>query len=189
MHRTYPRIGISLLTLLCALPLSSRSAAAQNPPPIQGVTGTIATDGTIESEHKAGRAIGEGAAYVGRGIKKLLPFGGKGTNPMDAFTEGSHVVMRDAQDASRTAAERADADGEGRKSATEGVVVDVNRKRQQITVRFADGKTQALRLIDRAAAEQGRRAGDLPPDAATHVVVSLMDQTGAKVDYDFKRVS
>ena len=188
MHKTYSSINIALLTLLCALPLSSRSAAAQTPPPIQGVTGTIATDGTIESEHKAGGAIGEGAAYVGRGIKKLFPFGGKGTNPIDAFTEGSHVVMRDVQDAPRTAAERADASDEERKSAAEGVVVDVNRKRQQITIRLADGKTQALRLIDRTASDQGSRAGDAS-DAATHVVVSLSNQTGAKVDYDFKRVS
>jgi hypothetical protein len=187
MNRTYSGVSIGLLSLLCALPLSSRPAAAQTPPPIQGVTGTIATDGTIESEHKAGRGIAEGAAYVGRGIKKLLPFGGKGTNPLDAFTEGSRVVMRDAPDRSQ-AVDRADASDEGRKAATEGVVVDVNRKRQQITVRFADGKIQALRLIDRAAADQAPRSGRAP-DPATHVVVSLTDSTGARVDYDFNRVS
>jgi hypothetical protein len=186
MNRTCSSVSIGVLALLCALPLSSRPAAAQTPPPIQGVTGTIATDGTIESEHKAGRGIAQGAAYVGRGIKKLLPFGAKGTNPLDAFTEGSRVVIRDAPGS--PAADRVDASDDGRKAAMEGVVVDVNRKRQQITIRFADGKTQALRLVDRTAGGQGARAGDAA-DPAAHVVVSITDQTGTKVDYDFNRVS
>ena len=188
MQRTSSGTGVWLAALLCTLALSSGSAAAQTPPPIQGVTGTIATDGTIESEHKAGRTIAEGAAYVGRAVKKVLPFGGKGTNPLDAFTEGSRVVMRDAPDGSSESARRADAGDEGRRSATEGVVVDVNRRRQQITVRIADGKTQTLRVVDRASAEKRAGAGD-GPDAATRVVVSLTDQAGARVDYDFKRVS
>src|SRR3954451_15757760 len=151
-------ISIGILTLLCALPLSSRSASAQ-PPPIQGVTGTIATDGTIESEHRGAHAIAEGGARV---VKKVLP-GGK-SNPLDDFTEGSRVLLRKV----------VDRDGET-PPTTEGVIVDVNRKRNQITVRLADKKTETLRLAT--------------PDSAGDVVVSYTDNTGAKVAHNFKRVS
>ena len=64
-------------------------------------------------------------------------------------------------------------------TTTEGIVIDVNRRRQQITIRFADRKTQTLRLIDHAAAE----------DAAPPVVVSYTDQAGARVAHEFKPVS
>jgi hypothetical protein len=161
----YRATGVALLTLLCAFPSSARPAAAQ--PPIQGVTGTIATDGTIESEHRAAGAVAEGAKKVVDKVKNALPGGGKGTNqnPLDAFTEGRRVVVRDA----------AAAGDEAPKATDEGVVIDVNRKRQQITVRFADRKTQTLRLK--------------APGAATDVVVSYTDETGVKVSRDFTVVS
>jgi len=142
------------LALPCALLLATAPAAAQTAPPIQGVTGTIATDGTIDGVHKAAGAVAVAA-------KKILP-GRKGSdqNPLAALTEGSHVVVQEAA------------------STAEGVVVDVNKKRQQITVRFADKKTQTLRVLDRSGADPG-----------THVTVSLSDQPGEKIAYDFTRVS
>ena len=156
--------GLTVLALLCALALSSGSASAQGaPPPIQGVTGTIATDGTIESEHKAGGAIAQGAAHVAAATKKLFSFGTKGAaqDALDALAEGSRVVVQEAPAA----------------TADEGVVIDVNRRRQQITVRFADNKTATLRVLDRTGADQG-----------AHVLVSLADRPGEKVAYDFTRV-
>ena len=99
-------------------------------------------------------------------MKKVLP-GGKSTseNPLDALIAGSRVVVKDMADG-----------GEAVKATTEGVVIDVNRSRKQITIRAADKKTQTLRVMD----------GTAP--AGAHVVVSLADQAGAKT-YDFKRVS
>lgn len=155
------------LTLLCALPLLlvSMSAAAQSAPPIHGVTGTVATDSTIKSEHDAAHKIAEGAGRVVDGAKKVLP-GGKGTNqnPLDAFMTGSRVVVREVAGG-----------GDAPKTTTEGVVIDVNQSRKQITIRTADKKIQTLRVMDAKA-------------AGAHVVVSLADQAGAKA-YDFTRVS
>jgi hypothetical protein len=144
-----------LVIALCALLVVSTSAAARAQPPIQGVTGTVATEGTIDAEHKA-------AGKIASGVKKILP-GGKGSaqNPLDGFTDGLKVVVRDGDE------------------TTEGVVIDVNRSRQQITIRIAERKTQTLRLFDRAAAG----------DSAPAVVVSYTDQVGTKVEHDFKRVS
>ncbi len=147
-----------LLAVLFALLLGFVSAAYAQPP-IHGVTGTIATDGTIEAEHKAAHKV---AHKVAEGVKKILP-GGKGStqNPLDAFTDGLKVVVRDGDD------------------STEGVVIDVNRSRQQITIRIAPRKTQTLRLLSQPAAADG----------PSPVVVSYTDLAGARVSRDFKRVS
>jgi hypothetical protein len=165
MRRRLRTAGLAMPALLCALLLGSTSAAAQTGPPIHGVTGTIATDTTIRSEHEAANKVAEGAGKVVEGAKKLLP-GGKGTNqnPLDGFIEGRTVVLRDVVKADHQATE-----------ATEGVVIDVNRRRNQITVRLADRKTQTLRVA--------------APDAAGDVVVSYTDPAGTKVARDFKRVS
>ena len=68
--------------------------------------------------------------------------------------------------------------GDAARTTTEGVVIDVNRSRKQITIRSGDKKTHTLRVMDAAGASG---SGD-------HVVVSLADQANAKT-YDFRRVS
>ena len=150
-----------MLPLLFVL-LLARSVAAQGaPPPIQGITGTIATDETIKGERKA-------AGKAAQGVKKVLP-GAKSTseNPLDTLITGSRVVVRDVADR-----------GDAAKTTTEGVVIDVNRSRKQITIRSGDKKTHTLRVMDAAGASG---SGD-------HVVVSLADQANART-YDFRRVS
>ena len=141
------RLALGFVLVMSAL------ASAQTAPPIHGVTGTIATDTSIRDEHGLARGIARGAA-------KLMSLGSKrtGENPLDVLIEGSHVAVRDAA------------------NSAEGVVIDVNRNRQQITVRFADRHTETLRMLDRSAGERG-----------VHVVVTLADQPGA-TPYEFKRV-
>ncbi|MCU1383451.1 MAG: hypothetical protein JWL71_2148 [Acidobacteria bacterium] len=150
-----------LIPALFLLLICSARATAQTAPPIQGVTGTIATDETIEAEHHAGGVIADGVRRVADQAKKILHFGGKGTppDPLSAFA-GRRVVIRDG-------AER-----------TEGTVIDVNRGRQQITIRIADRKTVTLRTADPSAA-----ATESP------LVVSYTDDAGATVSRDFTRVS
>ena len=153
-------IRIAALLIFMAA-LGVRSAAAQaTPPPIQGVTGTIATEGSRDGVKKA-------AGAAARGVKKILPGAGPANaqDPLEALTEGSHVVVRDAAPP---------------ETSVEGVVIDVNKKRQQITVRVGDKTTQTLRVIesDNAGSEQGAR-----------VLVSLANQVGdTKVSYPFVRV-
>jgi hypothetical protein len=144
--------------LLFAVLLFARPAAAQGTtPPIQGVTGTIATEGSRDGVKKA-------AGAAARGVKKALPGkGGETSNPLDVLIAGSHVVVREGA---------ADAKG------IEAVIVDVNKGKQQITVRLPDKKTDTLRVMD-ASGTKGSGA---------HVLVSLADQANAK-PYDFRRVS
>jgi hypothetical protein len=136
-----------------------RPAAAQaTPPPIQGVTGTITTEGSRDGVKKA-------AGAAARGVKKALP-GGKvdAQNPLETLIAGSHVVVQEAA---------------ARDMRAEGVVIDVNKKKQQITVRVGDRKTQTLRVLD------ADRAGS---DKGARVFVSLAEQAGEKIAYEFTRV-
>jgi hypothetical protein len=132
----------------------SALASAQTAPPIHGVTGTIATDTSIRDEHRVARGVARGAA-------KLASLGRQrgADNPLDVLIEGRHVLVRDGA------------------ASIEGVVIDVNRSRRQITVRFPDRHTETLRVLDRAAGAQDG-----------HVVVTLADQPNATT-YDFRRVS
>ena len=153
------RLTSAFPALLCALFVLPRPAAAQaTAPPIQGVTGTIATEGSRDGVKKA-------AGAAARGVKKVLP-GGKvdAQDPLETLIEGSHVVVQEAAAPDMRA---------------EGVVIDVNKKRQQITVRVGDRKTQTLRVLEggRAGSEHGAR-----------VFVSLAEQVGEKVAYEFTRV-
>lgn len=163
MRRMHLAASIGL-ALLCALTLVSAPAAAQTPPPIHGVNGTMATDATIRGEREAGHAIAEGVGRVVEGAKKIIP-GGKRSpqDPLEGLIEGNRVVLRDA------------AKGDNETTSTEGVVIDVNRRRNQITIRLGDKKTETLRVA--------------PPDAAADVIVSFTDATGAKVAREFTRVS
>jgi hypothetical protein len=143
--------------LLFGLLISASAAAQGTPPPIQGVTGTIATEGSRDGVKKA-------AGAAARAVEKVLP-GNKGdtTNPLDVLIAGSRVVVRD---------------GTAEAKGTEAVVVDVNKAKHQITVRFADKKTDTLRVMNASGAS----------GSGSHVVVSLSDQADAKT-YDFRRVS
>src|SRR5258705_11248516 len=108
MRGNYRAVSVGGLALLCTLLLLARPVAAQGtPPPIQGVTGTIATDETIRGEHKA-------AGKAAQGVKKILP-GGKSTseNPLDALITGSRVVVRQAAGG-----------GDATRTRTEGVGID-----------------------------------------------------------------
>jgi len=87
--RVMYRIGaVSLLTLSCALPLSSRSAAAQTAPPIGGFTGTYVPDATVKGEYEGAHGIAEGVGHVVGYAKKLFGIKGGSQDPLDGFTEG-----------------------------------------------------------------------------------------------------
>src|SRR3954465_7400407 len=114
MHRAI----CAAAALLFALLVLPRPAAAQAPPPpIQGVTGTIATEGSKDGVKKA-------AGAAARGAKKGLPGGeGDAQDPLEALIEGSRVVVQEAAAPDIRA---------------EGVVIEVTKKRKHITDRARD---------------------------------------------------
>jgi hypothetical protein len=79
--------------------VSSTRAAQETPPPIGGVTGTIALEGTVEHEYAAANTvivkIIDGAEHVFHFTKDLLVHGGKdtGVDALKGLREGSTVVV------------------------------------------------------------------------------------------------
>jgi hypothetical protein len=71
---------------------------------------------------------------------------------------------------------------------TEGIVSHVDRRHEEITIRFDNGKTETLRLTDRAAAEAGTELDRAVP-GTTKVVVYYRDEAGRKVAHFFKKIS
>jgi len=149
--------------------------------PIHGVTGTMATEATIKSEHKAANKIvvatDDGVEHVYDAAKGLVVHGGKdaladlrpGTTVVIHYTAGNQV-------------QEIDRVGEGGLSTTEGIATKIDRGKKEITVRYDNGKTEKLKLTDRAAADAGRNVGE-----DTRIVMYYSEDAGERVTHYFKK--
>jgi hypothetical protein len=165
--------------LLCGGLMAATPAtpAAQNVP---GVTGTIAPDSTITETDAAGHTI------VG-GLKAL--FRGKGSDDELAhFREGNSVTVRYARQGAAEPSGEVDRTGTDMLKTTEGVVTEVDRKRRTITIKFANGSNDTLRLADHRTVNAGRESSRGADEAAT-VVVYYVDPAGRRIGLDFKKAS
>jgi hypothetical protein len=178
--------------LVCgaALVVSPVARADQQPPPIQGVTGTIALEGTIDQTSGAGRTVVvktvDGIRHLFHVTEKTVVHGTATTDAdaLNGIEAGSHIVVHYAAKAgTQTALEVDRVDPKGLKKL-EGVVTRVDRAGRQLSIRLADGTTQTLRLTDRAATDVGH---DI--DSTANVVVYYADEAGRQVAHYFKRVS
>jgi hypothetical protein len=164
---------------------------AQTPPPIQGVTGTIATEGTIKDVHEAGNTVivgtVDGVEHVFHYTKDLLIHGGKGSEALRGLRPGSTVVVHYTVDGAGEAAHEIDRVGDEGLKSTEGVVTRVDRGRKQFVIKFPDGKTETFRLTDRAAEDAGKDVGRDTKDAS-QVVVYYSDEGGQKVAHFFRKI-
>ena len=158
---------VGFAALLAVVTIWVTEAAAQQPPPIQGVTGTIATETSIDETTAAGHGI---LAKV----KRVLHLNGRSTVPsgdaageeaLGGLKKGTRVVVSDAA-----------------KSVKEvsGSVVALNLGERTISVRLSDDSIQTLRLSD-----EGEAAGD--PGA--NVIVYYRNESGQRVAKHFRRVS
>ena len=158
---------VGLAALLAINTIWVAEAAAQQPPPIQGVTGTIATETSIDETTAAGHGI---LAKV----KRVLHLNGKSTVPsgdaageeaLGGLKKGTRVVVSDAAKSVKDVS---------------GSVVALNLGERTISVRLPDDSVQTLRLSDEAEA-----AGD--PGA--NVIVYYRNASGQRVSKHFRRVS
>jgi hypothetical protein len=149
-------------------------------PPIHGFNGTVATEGTIKSEYKGANkvivATEDGVEHVYDAAKGLVVHGGK--DPLSDLKPGTTVVVHYTAD---NTAQEIDRVGAGGLSTTEGMATKIDRGKKEITIRYDNGKTETLKLTDRAAADVGKNIG---PDA--RIVVYYSDEAGGKVTHYFK---
>jgi len=176
--------------LLCGLLLGvSCPVGAQTPPPIGGVTGTMALEGTIKTFYKAANTIVvvtiDGVEHVFHYTKNLLVHGSKDTT-LEGLHEGSQVVVHYAMAGVNEAALEVDSLEDHGLKTSEGVVTRVDRRRKQIAIKYPDGRVETLRLTDRAAVD----ADDVGAvaDGTTRAIVYYSGEGREKVAHFFKTV-
>jgi hypothetical protein len=180
------------LTVITILALGfTTTLGAQTPPPPQG---KMALEGTMKTFYKAANVVIvttiDGVEHVYHFAKDLIVHGGHGTgvDALAGLREGSTVVVHYVTGEGEQDASEIDVVGDQGLQVTEGVVTHIDRDRKQITVRFDNGKTETLRLTDRAAAETAKTL-DAGGDSATRMVIYYSDEAGQKVAHFFKKAS
>lgn len=129
----------------------------------------------------------DGVEYAFTVTRNLIVHGGREPGPgaLTGLREGTTVVIHyTATGASREAKEIDAVDplaGAGLE-ITEGTVIRINRRRKEITIRFAGGTSQTLRLTERAASDVGTGIAEDAP-----VKVFYVDEGGQKVVHYFAR--
>jgi hypothetical protein len=178
-----------LLIGFAALGIAS-GVSAQTPPPIHGVTGTLATEGTIKSEQKAANKIAvateDGVEHVYDAAKDLLVHGGK--SPLADLRPGTTVIVHYTVEEGGALAREIDRVGDEGLKVTEGTVTAIDRGKKEITVRYDGGVTEKLQLTDRAAVDAGLDIRNAPP-GTTRIVLYYSDEAGRKIAHYFKRKS
>jgi hypothetical protein len=161
--------GYWLGSLLCgALTLPASALAGQGPAqvPIHGVTGTIATPESVKSFYdgvnKTLVKTGDGIDHL-RGATKAKADGEAAS--LDGLRPGTSVVVHYSVKGIQTSAD-----------ANEGIITNVDRASKRITIRFAGGSTETLRLT-RSTSGGGR------------VIVYYPDRSGRQVAHYFKLTS
>ena len=171
---------VSFLPFMAAAGLLCAPAYGQTSPPIHGVTGTVATEGTIKSEYKAANKIAvateDGVEHVYDAVTGLKVHGGDAA--LGGLKPGTTVVIHHTPD---NTVQEIDRVGDGGLQTTEGMATKVDRKKKEITIRYDNGAIEKLKLTDRAAAESGQ---NISPD--TRIVVYYSEDAGQKITHYFK---
>ncbi len=167
--------------------------SAQSPPPVQG---TMALEGTTDKVYAALHVViiktMDGVEHIIHYAKDLVVHGGKdpGIGGLEGLEKGSTVVVHYTLTEAQETAQEVDRVGGAGLKTTEGSVVGIDRRHQRITIKYAAGQTETLRLTERAAGEALRdldEAADL--GSATKVIVYYSEEAGHKVAHYFKAVS
>ena len=184
------RVWLPVMLAAVALAVPAPSDAQTTTPPGQG---TVALEATVKTFYKALNVIVvatmDGVEHTYHFTKDLVVHGGKGTGveALQGLEEGTMVVLHYAGSGSEASASEIDlvGDNQGLK-VTEGRVTRIDRGRKEITIRFANGKTETFRLTERAAAE----GKDVAEGAAggTKVAIYYSDEAGRRVAHYFKAV-
>jgi hypothetical protein len=182
------------LIFIGLLPGASSPALAQSLPPPTPMPQSQVVEGTMKKFYRAANTVliatVDGAEHVYHFAADLVVHGGKGTGPdaLESLQEGAEVVVHYTIAGDEAAATEIDRVGDDGLAITEGIVARVDRRGKQITIRFYDGKTETLRLTDRAAAEAGPEF-DRADAGPTRVVVYYKNEAGQKVAHFFKKIS
>jgi hypothetical protein len=176
------QLPLIMAVVVVALGLSLQ---AQSPPPVQG---TIALEGTMKTFYRAANVLVvttiDGVEHVYHFAKDLVVHGGEkpGIDALDGLREGDTVVVYYTSEGQGPTAHELDRLGAGGLDTTEGIVVGMDRRRMQITIRYDNGTTETFGLTERAATKPAV-AGEV------RVVIYYSNEAGSKVAHLFKQIA
>jgi hypothetical protein len=177
-----------------AFGFGSLVAQAQTPPPMIGATSNAATEGTMNKVYRAANLIivttVDGVEHAYHFSKDLVVHGGKGpgVDALEGLHEGTKVVVHYTANGSESTAAEIDVVDDLGLMVAEGAVTRIDRGQRQITVKYANGKTEMFRLTERAAAEAPKDDAQAGTDGVK-AVIYYKDEHGRKVVHFSKMVS
>ena len=187
---TSPVVRLLLLFAGLFLAAISSSFAQGQPPPVSGVTGTVATEGTMKTVYRGLNKIVvttiDGVEHVYQFTKDLIVHGGKSpADPLAGLKEGTTVVIHYSTEGGEQTVRELDRVGDGGLIETEGMITSIDRGAKQIAVRIGDARTEIFQMTDRAASE----SKDLDKArGATRGIIYYRDENGTKVIHYFKTI-
>lgn len=183
------------VTAVGLLLVASAAGAGQQPPPIHGVTGTMALEGTITKTSGAGHTIvvktADGIDHLIHLTDRTAVHGGTaaGDHALRGLEQGSTVVVHYTAEADTTTADEVDRIAEDGLNVIEGVITKVDRHAKTISIQLADGSRQTLQLTERAASDVGKDLDGATDATTATVVIYFNDEAGRRVAHFFKRRS
>jgi hypothetical protein len=166
---------------------------AQNRPPLPNEP--VAMEGTMKQFYRGLNVVVvktmDGVEHAYNFTKDLIVHGGKkpGVEALEGLREGTKVVIHySTTTGPRGPVQEIDLLGDEGLNIIEGVVTDIDRGRKEITIEFADGRTDTFQMTTRAAAESEHLLDDSGKTSA-RIVVYYADESGRKVAHYLKRVS
>lgn len=184
------RLGLTLTLALAPALIPSTLVHAQSRPPLQE---PIALEGTMNQFYRAANVVVvttlDGMEHVYHFTKDLIVHGGKkpGVDALEGLREGTTVVVHQSTGESASADEIDVLGDEGLKS-TEGMVTRIDRRKNEITIRYNNGKTETLQMTTRAAAESDAGIDETSQEAST-IVIYYSDEAGRKIAHYLKKSS
>jgi len=162
------RTMTAVATLVVVLLAAPRVRAGQQPPPIHGVTGTVATEESARDTKEAGRGI----------FSRVARILGLSRRPTDSTNAAAEEAFNALEAGARVTVAAEPAPDTPNPPETEAVIMDVNRTEHTVVIRLEDGTRQSLRLADGTS-----RAGDRGA-----VMVFVKNAAGERTTHHFKRV-
>jgi hypothetical protein len=189
--RAHLEVHMSRFVLLAAGALILGTAArgsAQQAPPIPGVTGTLALEGTVDKTYAGASALlvkaSDGIHHLFHVTRKTAVHGTEAA--FDDLAPGSRVVIHYTIEKSEKTAVEVDRIADDGVREMAGTVTRVDRGAKQLSIQLADGSRETLQLSERAAKHVG---GDIDHAAGSaKVVVYYTEEDGGKVAHYFKRI-
>jgi hypothetical protein len=182
------RLAVAL-TVITALPICT-TVYAQKRPPLPNEP--VATEGTIKQFYRGLNYVVvktmDGVEHVYNFTKDLVVHGGRkpGVDALEGLREGTSVAVHYSTSGANASAQEIDVLGDEGLSFTEGVVTRIDRAKKEITIRFANGRTETFQMTSRAAAESEGLVEE-SGSTATRIVIYYGDESGHKVAHYFKK--